>query len=81
MCHFPIHGIRIWDGEDIVFQTSICHHCMNFYMTYPFNRARWTGLSDPTLQTVLNQLMPIPAEESERFEKQFKTPKQSPKKK
>jgi hypothetical protein len=36
MCHFPIHGIRIGDGEDIIFQTSICYECGNFYMPYPY---------------------------------------------
>lgn len=71
MCHFPIHGIRVWDGEDIVFQTSICHHCMNFYMTYPHGGADWTSLSDPVLRTVLDQLMPIPQKEIDRFDKKW----------
>ena len=23
-CHFPIHGIRLYRGEELIFQTSIC---------------------------------------------------------
>ena len=80
MCHFPIHGIRVWDAEDIVFQTSICHHCMNFYMTYPFGGAGWTSLSDPTLRTVLEQFIPIPQKEIDRFEQQWGGKKKDAKK-
>lgn len=71
LCHFPIHGIRVWDGDDIVFQTSICHHCGNFYMTYPYGVVRWTSLSNSEFGDVLEQLMPIPQKEVDRFERTY----------
>lgn len=68
-CHLPIHGIRVWNHDDeVVFQTSICHHCGNFYMTYPFGGVSWTGLSDTVFTEVLEKLMPIPQAEKDRFE-------------
>lgn len=80
MCHFPIHGIRIWSGDEIVFQTSICYQCMNFYMTYPFGRASWTGLSDPKFREVMEKLMPIPQAEIDRFDAKYRGKKKASKK-
>ena len=68
-CHFPIHGIRVFSGEKIIFQTSICWHCGNFYVHYP-DGAHWNGIADGgDLAKVLHKLMPIPQEEKDRFEK------------
>jgi hypothetical protein len=71
LCHYPIHGIRIWDGDDVIFQTSICYHCSNFYLSYPYGGADWTNLSDPNFQKVMKQLMPIPQAEADRFEAKY----------
>lgn len=59
-CHDPIHGIRIWLGEELIFQTSICYGCQNFYFKYPFGKASWIGLSEPAFKTTMEKLMPIP---------------------
>ncbi|MGV3664199.1 MAG: hypothetical protein ACO1TE_28760 [Prosthecobacter sp.] len=68
-CHFPVHGIRVWNHDDqIVFQTSICHHCGNFYMTYPFGGVAWTPLSDTAFGEVLEKLMPVPQTEKDKFD-------------
>jgi hypothetical protein len=71
MCHFPVHGIRIRNGDHVIFQTSICYECMNFYVEYNDGGqdASWTGLSSKEFQEVMLRLMPIPASEIERFEK------------
>jgi hypothetical protein len=72
MCHFPIHGIRAWVGEEILFQTSLCWHCSNFYIKYP-SSAHWTGLSTGELQAVCERLLPIPKREIDRFSAKFKS--------
>jgi hypothetical protein len=71
MCHFPVHGIRIRNGADVIFQTSICYECMNFYVEYSDGgqEASWTGLSSKEFQEVMMRLMPVPASQIERFEK------------
>ena len=66
MCHFPIHGLRIYNGEDngrrkIVFQTSICYMCQNFYIAIDHD-AGWVGLTSKEFQEVMERLMPIPQE-------------------
>lgn len=70
-CHMPIHGIRIWNADQIVFQTSICYECMNWYMTYPYADSGWLALSEPNLQNILEQLMPIPQKEKDRFKAKY----------
>lgn len=67
LCHYPIHGIRITNGDEVIFQTSICYQCMNFYIEYPdwINRASWTGLSSKEFQEVMERLMPIPKSKSD----------------
>lgn len=75
LCHFPTHGIRVWDKEyRLIFQTSICYHCSNFFMTYPSGRAGWTRLCDPTFREVLEKLMPVPQEELGRFKAKYPDP-------
>lgn len=79
MCHFPIHGLRISNGEEVIFQTSICYECMNFYTEYGSGgqNASWTGLSSKEFQEVMEHLMPIPASEIERFEKKKRSMRES----
>ncbi|WAC21500.1 hypothetical protein OVA24_08895 [Luteolibacter sp. SL250] len=62
LCHYPIHGIRVTNGDEVIFQTSICYQCMNFYIEYPgwSSGASWTGLSSKEFQEVMERLMPIP---------------------
>ena len=59
-CHDPIHAVRVYIGENVVFETSICYHCNNFYMTYPFDDAHWECLSNPKFQAIMEKLMPFP---------------------
>jgi len=69
LCHYPIHGIRIRDGGNILFQTSICYECGNFYMAYPLvEGANWEGLSGKEFEKVMKELLPIPQGELDRFE-------------
>jgi len=68
-CHYPIHGLRLYREEDLIFQTSLCWKCSNYFFEYPDGRgARWVGFYEPSLETFLKKHMPIPKEEIERFE-------------
>ncbi|MDZ4406237.1 hypothetical protein [Prosthecobacter sp.] len=69
-CHFPIHGLRVWIGPEIAFETSICWYCSNFIMEYG-RGAAWENHTDGfrDLKTLLMRLMPIPEDEVARFKK------------
>ncbi len=79
LCHMPIHGLRVFDGDEMIFETSICYGCANFYVAYPLGGAGWVGLSAKDFDTVMEALMPIPESERKRFEEAHK-PKKAPKK-
>jgi hypothetical protein len=69
ICHFPIHGIRVWVYDRLLFQTSLCWHCGNFYVKYPDETASWLSIENPDLQRIVNNYLPIPNTELERFKK------------
>lgn len=69
-CHFPVHGLRVWIGEEVAFQTSICWYCCSFGMDYgkgPVWVNHTPGFKD--LKPVLLRLIPIPEDEVTRFKK------------
>lgn len=71
MCHFPIHGIRVWAGERLVLETSFCWLCENFALEYPDFTERWVGIQGTDLKKIINKLMPIPQAELDRFRKKY----------
>jgi hypothetical protein len=68
LCHFPIHGIRIYAGDKLLFETSICWVCSNYYFSYE-SHASWESLNEDAkdLEMLLTQFMPIPEAEKARF--------------
>ena len=71
-CHLPIHGIRLFAEGQLVFETSICWMCGNYYLSYPDDdgfSASWVGFNDKKLKAFLDKVMPIPQSELDRFEK------------
>ena len=66
-CHFPIHGVRIYVGDKIIFQSSFCWKCHNFSVSYPDNPS-WVAISGGDLFKAFNEIMPIPQSELDRFE-------------
>jgi hypothetical protein len=66
-CHYPIHGIRLYDGDTLLFETSVCYECRNFYVSFPDGQSSWVGLRGGELQSVFKRVMPIPKSESQRF--------------
>ena len=67
-CHYPIHAVRVHLDDDILFSTSFCWKCSNYFVPYPDDdSATWVGLNDPVLEKFLKAQLPIPASEIERF--------------
>lgn len=66
-CHFPIHGIRIYAGEDILHEGTFCWVCGNFAFSYP----QGSGWLDTNfeLEKIFTKLIPIPQSELDRFHK------------
>ena len=77
MCHFPIHGIRFYSDEDILFETSLCWNCGNYFVEYPddFRTATWVGFNSRELKALLYRFLPIPEQELKRFDKKYGTKK------
>ena len=65
LCHYPVHGIRAWDRDRIIFQTTISYVCGEFYMEYPIGESDFVSLSSTEFAEVLNQLMPIPSKKKD----------------
>lgn len=68
-CHYPIHGIRIYAADEcLLFETSICWQCNNYYFNYD-GESEWIGISEDVddLKQLLDDSMPIPAAELQRF--------------
>jgi hypothetical protein len=66
-CHYPIHGIRLYAGDSLLFETSICYYCRNFYVLFPDGQSSWVGLRGDELQSLFTRLMPVPKDETQRF--------------
>ncbi len=80
LCHYPIHGIRVYDGPTLLLETSFCYGCSNFYMTYPYSGSHWVGLNSSAIEKALSVSMPIPDSEKARFNAKDKKPSTSKKK-
>lgn len=70
LCHFPIHGVRVFSGETMLFQSSFCWKCQNFALAYP-DAPAWVGISGTKLFEVFTDVMPIPQIELDRFNAKY----------
>ena len=70
LCHFPIHGLRFYKGDALLYGTSLCWKCFNYFVQYPddFNTAEFHGFKNAPLEKLMNSLVPIPEAELKRFE-------------
>lgn len=71
-CHYPIHGVRFLRGKEIVFESSFCWKCGNYYVTFPNNvegGASWCVIDSDGIQKFLEKQLPIPQSELDRFDK------------
>lgn len=73
LCHFPVHAVRVYHGERLIYEGTFCWVCENFGFTYP-SGAAWLDTSEE-MEAVFNQLLPIPDTELERFRKKYKKEK------
>ena len=69
-CHFPIHGVRIYVDDVIIFQSSFCWKCNNFGFSYP-DRPTWVAIRGGDLFKAFSVIMPIPQFELNRFEAKY----------
>ena len=69
-CHYPIHGLRFWSAKKLLFETSLCWICNN-YFAFKEGKIFWLGLpggypegpgttSCAELRKILSNLLPIP---------------------
>ncbi|MEM9235715.1 MAG: hypothetical protein AAGB14_02990, partial [Verrucomicrobiota bacterium] len=68
-CHYPIHGIRVYSGEEVLHEGTFCWVCSNFSFSYP-QGASWLDTT-PRLKEVFTSLLPIPQKELDRFHKKY----------
>ena len=54
MCHDPAYGFRFYRGSSLKFETSVCFHCSNFYVT-ALGQSGWWGF-DTKVQSATNLL-------------------------
>ena len=72
-CHFPIHGIRIYAGEELLHEGTFCWVCGNFSFSYPQGSA-WLD-TNAELKEIFTSLVPIPQTELDRFHKKYPSAK------
>lgn len=65
-CHSPIHGLRLYRGKEQIFESSFCWVCSTFTLLYP-DHSDLHPVHDEELRRLMEQLMPIPSKEMERF--------------
>lgn len=53
MCHYPIHGIRWWAGDQMIFQTSLCWMSGNYHFSYPDGSSAQVGFEAPALPSFI----------------------------
>jgi hypothetical protein len=80
-CHFPIYGLRFYEGDTLHLETSVCLGCSNFYFTDIDGKILWHGFrkkdnAGKALIANLSEIIPIP--EKKNLEKLDAEPPASP---
>ena len=44
LCHFSIHGVRIYRGKELFYEGTFCWFCKNFSFGYP-SSASWLEMA------------------------------------
>jgi hypothetical protein len=60
LCHNAAYGLRYYSGSSLIFETSICYHCSNFYYT-ALGSSGWWGFDTetPKAQALLTRFQQI----------------------
>ena len=51
LCHSPVCGLQFYSGRKLTFQTTVCFHCSNFYVTVPLVGTGWWGFDADSPQS------------------------------
>lgn len=75
MCHFAVYGIRFYRKEKLIFQTSLCWACENFYVDTRFFGSDWIGFDSGSadsrrLLEICDAFLPYDRGYRERTEKE-----------
>lgn len=65
MCHFPIHGVRVFAGDELLHEGTFCWVCGNFSFSYP-QGSGWLD-TNADLKAIFSTAVPIPQSELDRF--------------
>lgn len=65
LCHFPIHGVRIYAGEELLHEGTFCWVCGNFSFSYP-QGSGWLD-TNADLKGIFETVIPVPQSELDRF--------------
>ncbi len=57
-CHDPVHGIRVYSGEELLFETSLCYKCLNFTMGSPIG-GEYVPLPENGIKAMMLKLLPL----------------------
>ena len=72
-CHYPIHGIKIYKQNALIFESTFCWFCSNFDFKYPINNG--TLKTTKEMEQTFKKLLPIPQSEIDRFNQKYKKKK------
>ncbi len=65
-CHFPMHGVRFYERDTVLFETSICWGCRNFCMPIE-GKPNCVGLPQDPVMTEIEKFfdaeLPLPKKE------------------
>jgi hypothetical protein len=60
LCHGPIYGLRFYKNDQLIFETSMCWHCSNFYIDREFWGFDANDANGKALLALLQKLLPLP---------------------
>jgi hypothetical protein len=64
MCHSPPYGFRFYKGDELIYQTSMCWKCNNYYGPNDEGKSIWYGLKtdkqSAALLKLCRKLLPHP---------------------
>jgi hypothetical protein len=69
MCHFPIHGVRVYAGEELLYEGTFCWVCGNFSYSYP-QGSSWLD-TNAEIKAIFTSILPVPQAEIDRFHEKY----------
>lgn len=69
LCHYPIHGLKVYKKDKLIYEATFCWVCGNFGFHYP-DGSKYLGTTKE-MEKLFTKLMPIPQSEIERFNKKI----------